>query len=286
LLVNTKPALLDVFRASQGEAEGDEAALRAFVDAARAAWPHFGVTDEELVRYAAERLPSGKLPPVAHAADLMLACACCRGTPAAIAAFCAAYGTVVARVLSRRRASFDVADDAAQSVFERLLAAPAGSLPKITEYKGSGPLRSWVSTTAATTLAMMQRAAGRRREQQADGAIIELTEQADPELRFMKEHYKAEIADAIVAALSQLGDRERALLRLHVGEGMSVDRLGALYKVNRATAARWIAAARESLALTARDQIRERLKLRDSEYESIVALVRSQLDVSIARHLA
>ena len=75
-------------------------------------------------------------------------------------------------------------------------------------------------------------------------------------------------------------------MRLHVGERMSIDQLGTLYKVNRATAARWIASARESLVAAAREQIRERLKLRESEYESIVALVRSQLDVSIARHLA
>ena len=76
--------------------------------------------------------------------------------------------------------------------------APAGGVPKIAEYKGTGPLKSWISTTAATTLSMMRRAAGRRREQQADSAIAELAEHADPELRFLKEHYKAEIAVAIV----------------------------------------------------------------------------------------
>ena len=86
-------------------------------------------------------------------------------------------------------------------------------------------------------------------------------------------------------ALSRLGDRERTLLRLHVGERMSIDHLGAMYRVNRATAARWIAAARESLVEGARGEIRARLRLGESEYQSIIALVRSQLDVSIVRHL-
>ena len=105
-LVNARPALLDVFRAARGEAErggvdaaAGNAALSAFVDAARAAWPDFGIGDEELVRYAAARIPAGKLPLPAHAGDLMLACACSRGAPGAFDAFCAAYGSVVARVL-------------------------------------------------------------------------------------------------------------------------------------------------------------------------------------------
>ena len=290
--VDGRPALWDVFcsvGSEAGRGPGDtagEQALRAFIEAARAAWPGFGIEDEELVRYAALRTPPGKLPALAHAGDLLLACACCRGNSAAIDAFHDLYGAVVARVLARRRATGHVADDAAQAVFERLLVAPAGGAPKLAEYKGTGSLKSWVSAAAATTLAMMQRAAGRRREQPADTGIVALAGHADPELRFMQEHYKAEIADAIVRALARLGDRERTLLRLHVGERMSIDQLGVMYKVNRATAARWVAAARESLAAGARDEIRTHLRLRESEYESIVALVQSQLDVSIVRHLA
>src|SRR5262249_28737416 len=129
-----------------------------YVQTARAAWPALEVDAGEFERHVAARATSGAPPKIAHAGDLYLAFACARGVPGAAEAFLRAYGGVIARVLSRRRAASDVADDAAQAVHERLLVAPpGGGAPKIAEYTGAGPLKSWVSTTAATTLAMMRR---------------------------------------------------------------------------------------------------------------------------------
>jgi RNA polymerase sigma-70 factor (ECF subfamily) len=267
--------------------DGIEPDLRAYVEAARAAWPGFGVEEAELVQYLADRGDGTKLPPLAHAGDLVLACACARGVPAAIEAFHGRYRTVIARVLSRRRASADLAEDVVQIVLERLLVAAPGQAPKIAEYKGRGSLKSWVSTAAATTLLMMRRATGRRSEQQEEPEFFaEIGRSLDPELLYMKERYKVEIEGAVTRALDGLGDRERALLRLHLGQHMSIDELGAMYKVNRATAARWLATARESLVASARDDLRARLGLSDSERESLAALVQSELHVSIARRLS
>jgi RNA polymerase sigma-70 factor (ECF subfamily) len=290
--------LSDVFRAHLGGAEASEttgrdekdaeleAALRAYVDAARAAWPSFGIDDAELVRYLAARAPGAKVPPVQHAADMLLACACGRGVPSAVEAFHRSYGGVIARVLTRRRASTDMAEDAIQNVLERLLVALPGAAPKIAEYRGSGALRSWVATAAATTLLMMRRTAERRREEDDAGFLAGLARDADPEVLYMKERYKAEMEEAITGALTQLSDRERTLLRLHLGEHMSIDELGTMYRVNRATAARWLAAARESLITSARDALRTRLKLSDRECESIGVLIQSDLQLSIARRLS
>jgi RNA polymerase sigma-70 factor (ECF subfamily) len=263
-----------------------EANLRAYVSAARAAQPGIEVDDDELVRYLAARSPDGAVPPLAHAGDLLLAGACARGVPAAIERFCDAHRNVIRRVLSRRRATTDLVDDATQAVYERLLVAASGDAPKIAAYKGTGPLRSWVSTTTATTLLMMQRAAGRRREDHQDSDLIAVVKDADPELQYLKERYKVEMEEAFVRALGGLGDRERTLLRLHLGERMNVDQIGSMYQVDRATAARWLRRARASLLEATRQEIRARLRLSDSECDSIVALVQSQLDVSIVRHLA
>jgi RNA polymerase sigma-70 factor, ECF subfamily len=292
--VHPPERLSATFRATAAHGAGDcvgddvlEPALRAYVDAARAAWPDFGIEPEEIVSYVASRTPAGKLPDPAYAADLLLACACARGTSAAIGAFHRHHGTVIARVLSRRRASADLADDATQAVFERLLIAPPGRSPKIGEYRGTGPLRSWVATAAATTLMMMRRAAGRRREEPPDSGIsLGLAVETDPELRYIKERYRAEMEGAVSLALDRLGDRERTLLRLHLTERMSIDQLGVMYGINRATAARWLAAARAAVLTGAREELRTRLRLSPSEWGSVVALVRSQLNVSIARHLS
>jgi RNA polymerase sigma-70 factor (ECF subfamily) len=250
--------------------------MDAFLDAARGAWPELEVPAEEFARYVADR-PSAAL---AHAADLYLACACARGVPGAAEAFDSEYGGVIERVLARRRASWDLADDAAQTLRERLL---VGDAPKIAEYSGRGPLRSWVASAAATTVLMMRRAAGRRRED-AEDEIAEIAA-GEPDLAYMKQRYKAELEDAIAKGIARLGDRDRALLKLHLGERLGIDRIGAMYKVDRSTAARWLAAARGALVSAAREEARARLKLDDAECDSIAELVRSELHVSIARLL-
>lgn len=262
-----------------------EPALSAYVEAARRAWPDLSVTDADFVRYLAAHAIGGSLPPIAHAGDTLLACACLLRDARAIATFHRTYGAVIARVLGRRRASPDVAADATQMVHERLLVGTAEVPPKIGEYKGIGPLRSWIATTAAVTLQMLRRAEGRRREQPEDTGLTSLVEKADPELAYMKERYKAPMNDAIIAALARLGDRDRTLLRLHLGERLSIDHLGAMYGVNRATAARWLAAIRKLVLDGARAELQTRLHLSESECDSIVMLVRSQLDLSIVRHL-
>lgn len=263
-----------------------EAALRAYLDAARGAWPKLAIGDVEFIRYVAARTPAGEAPSLAHAGDLLLACACAQGVPAAIAAFHATFGAVIARVLSSRRAR-DLGEDSTQAVYDRLLVASAGAAPKIAAYKGGAPLRSWVATVAARTLMAMRRAAGRRREQAEDTSFFAgLAKGADPELLYLKEHYKFELEEAVVNALARLTDRERTLLRLHLGEQLSIDQLGVMYRVNRATAARWLAAARESLVTSSRADLRARLRLSEAECDSVMALVQSQFHFSFARRLS
>jgi RNA polymerase sigma-70 factor, ECF subfamily len=262
--------------------------LAEYVAAGRAAWPGLAIEPVDFARYVADRAGAGVLP-LANAADVCLAYACVRGVPGAVEAFHATYGPVIARVLARRRAAAHVADDATQTIHERLLVAAPGAQPKIAEYAGAGPLKSWVSTTAATTLAMMHRAASRRREDGEaagdEGAAALQAAAASPELAHMKVRYKSELEAAIVASLARLDDRARTILRLHLGEQLGIDRIGAMYKVDRSTAARWLAAARASLVASAREEARARLRLSDDECDSIAALVQSELHVSVARLL-
>ena len=67
---------------------------------------------------------------------------------------------------------------------------------------------------------------------------------------------------------------------------MSIDQLGVIYQVNRATAARWLAEARAVLLKATRVELHATLQLRPDECDSLIAFVSSQLDVSILRHLA
>jgi RNA polymerase sigma-70 factor, ECF subfamily len=286
--------LAAIFLSARGEDTGDarasetdlESTLRRWIDQARATWPEIDFEEPAFVAYLAARSPAGVLPPLARAGDLLLAFACAGGAPAAIAVFHRTYGAVVGRVLARRRTQHADADDVAQLMFERLLVGNGPNPPKIADYHGTGTLRSWVSTTAATTLQMMRRGTARRRED-ADGVdLMGALEADDPEVLYIKRRYLPEIERAIVQALAGLSDRQRTLLRLHLGERTSIDHLGAMYGVNRATAARWLGAAREAFVSAAREAVRAQLRLTDSECDAVARLVRSQLDVSVVRHLS
>lgn len=256
----------------------------AYLLAGRTVWPNFKISDAEFEAYVAARAPAGAVPSAAFAGDLLLACACVGRDEDAIGAFHAEYTPIIRRVLLRRHAA-EMADDSLQLVLERLLIAPAGSAPKLAEYRGSAALRSWVATVAARTLAMMRRSSERRREEELGQDPLLAAAGADPELLYLKEHCRSELELAIVGALGRLTDRERTLLRLHLGEGMSIDQLGEMYAVNRATTARWIAAARRTLVESARAELRQKLGISASECESLMALVQSQFHLSLVRRL-
>ena len=263
-----------------------DASLAAYVAAARAAFTGPSVGDDVFRPYVLARARQGRLPDPSYAGDLLLACSCTLRIPAAVAAFHERYDGLITRVLSRRRATGDVLADAAQIVYERLLVGAPGVAPKIGEYAGSGPLRAWVSTVAATTLLMLRRAAARRREESpAAEESLEAVTAAEPELRYLQARYKVELEGALLRAIERLTDRQKLLLRLHLGESLSIDALGAMYSVNRATAARWLAAARAAILAATREELTKSLQLAPGEWESIVALVRSRISVSVLRHL-
>jgi RNA polymerase sigma-70 factor, ECF subfamily len=260
-----------------------EVHLRDYLERAWLAWPHFQIGAANLISHLAARSPAGVLPPAEHAGDMLLACACLRGLPTAISAFLSTYGGVVRRVVAHRTASAADVADAEQMLYARLLVARRGAEPKLAEYRARGPLRSWLSSAAATTALSLHRASARRRthERRDPATVGAVAAVIGPELLYFKRLYKRQIERAVERALEGLDDHASALLRLYFGEQLSIDHLGALYRVNRSTAARWIAAARERIAHAVQADLRGRLKLSESDYEGLVALVRSELDITV-----
>jgi RNA polymerase sigma-70 factor, ECF subfamily len=78
----------------------------------------------------------------------------------------------------------------------------------------------------------------------------------------------------------------RAVLRAHAVNGLSIDQIGALYQVHRATAARWVQHAKVSLLDALRAALKERLGVEGAACDSIVALVQSRIDLSMPRVFA
>ena len=249
--------------------------LAAAITTARQAWP--GIVVDEAV-FAAQL--SAKAPAPDHVAELYLACACAGRDPAALAAFEKAYFSEIDAAWRQRTDLTVGRDDVAQIVRERLL---VGTEPRIAGYSGRGSLRSWFRISVVRVVSNL--AARPRREITVEDDVIAtlpvLT--ADPELEYMKRLYHAEFRAALHDAVGKLERRERHLLRHSLVDGTSIDQLAVLYGAHRATLARWIAAARETLFKTFRASLMEKLQIDRQELDSVLRLVQSCFDVSVER---
>jgi RNA polymerase sigma-70 factor (ECF subfamily) len=282
------PAELEVlFRASAGPAVvcddlGGE--VFAYLAAGRAAWPGLALDDETFARHLAEHAGNADgraLPPREHAADFYLACACAAGVSGAAAAFDRAFRSTLERAVAR----IDPAvDEATQIALVSLLVATPDARPRIAGYSGRSSLRAWLTTVAARAAFKLHRRRGDQAHDTPGGLAAALVAD-EPELALAKARHGPQLEASLRTALASLEPRQLVLLRLHHGKGWSVDRLGALYDIGRSTAARWVAAARESLVETARRDLRVRLNLTPSELESLIALLQSNIQVSLLRLL-
>lgn len=269
-----------------------EDAVARTIEKARAAWPELDLTPALFRPYLLERMPEGPNATAAieslHAADLYLACACAVGDPRALAAFERELVPRLRAHLVRRYGSSDLVDDAAQQMRELLfMPATPGAAPKIATYSGRGPLGGWLRVTAARLVLRHARQAQAAAGVPLDSSRIPLrSPDGDPQIGLLRAHYRREFGAALEATLASLSSRERTILRLHYLEGTTMEAIAALYRVHRLTVSRWLARVRRHLLEETRRRLSEQISTASTEWGSVLAMVGSQLDVSIRRHLA
>jgi RNA polymerase sigma-70 factor, ECF subfamily len=74
-------------------------------------------------------------------------------------------------------------------------------------------------------------------------------------------------------------------LRLHYVDRLSIDRIGTLYRIHRATAARQLTRVRDALIARTRALLGERLGVTESELASLLRLLESTVDVDLVELL-
>lgn len=271
-----------------------EAIAAGLVERARATWPRVKIPDQAFATHVGEGFasvgeeeafdPREALTDL-HAADLWLALGCGRGDRVAIAELDKQLAPVVAAALARLRGKV-VPDDVAQLLREKLLVARSGSAPKILDYSGRGPLGGWLRIAAVrTALSMTRHGDAAAMQPVTREALLGVPSTADPELEHLRKKYAREFKAAFEAALAELSAEDRNLLRLSLVDQLSIDEIGVIFSVHRATAARRVANARELVQEGTRKILRERLKLRAPELKSIMRYIQSYLDLSIQRLL-
>lgn len=261
-------------------------------EAARAAWPASKIAPARFAHELARRIAAGadgKVTAAAleaiHGGDVYLAIACCDGDATAITQLDDLVGRELRHAASRLRASPDQAAEVHAELRRILLVDDLDRGAALRDYAGRGDLRGYLRVSATRAL-IRSINRGRREIAVDDGEVFDrMLPHDDPELAILRAQYRETVDAALRAALTRLDSRARALLRYQLIDGWSIDQVGKLYGVHRATAARWLSDARELLGDTIRSELAARLQIATSEVDSIVRLVQSRVDMSLDRLL-
>ena len=245
--------------------------------AAREAWPSLRWHDDEYVRWLREQLQSAAEPVTQLAkADPRVAVLCwlaARGDGEAIRLFELHYMPHVAVALARFRADDSFVDEVAQRVRMKFLVSKPEQLAPIDKYALGGSLSQLVRVAAVREACTMRRL---DKPMLSLDAIDELPGDQDPALRALKVRYAADFERSFRAAVAALSSRDRQMLRLSLSMKASIDDIARILQTHRATAARWLIAAREALAVATRQRLQTDLGLADDELDSVLRLVRSE----------
>ena len=178
--------------------------------------------------------------------------------------------------------------DVKQLVRQRLFvgggtAGTPTSAGKITEYGGRGDLRRWVRSVAVRTCLNDLRK-GKREILVDDDQLI--AQHAVVGRRSRGRVHEADVLGRVQGRVLRVrsrssAPREQTLLRYHHVDGLNIDEIGAIYRVHRVTAFRWLEKAKEQLVRATLETLRARLKLPATELDSVLRMIRSQIHLSL-----
>jgi RNA polymerase sigma-70 factor (ECF subfamily) len=283
-------AFIDVLRAhltrpdtvdEVGAAEVEHA-LADVIRTGASAWPSVQLPAEVFVARVASHFSNdetliGWLRGV-RAADLFLATACAERVPNAIDTFDREFLGSVPAILARGGMRDLQADEIRQRIRERLFVGAS----RIADYSGRGSLTSWlqvVTLRIAIDAIREQRAMPVAEPSESDDLRVAGT---DPELSLIKERYRGPFKEALRTAIRELTGEQRNLLKLHFVDSVTLDKLAALFHVHRATVVRRIAQAREAVFDRVRILLQAELGIDAAEFEELLTLLRSRLELSLS----
>ncbi|MFY0579001.1 sigma factor-like helix-turn-helix DNA-binding protein [Cystobacter fuscus] len=251
----------------------------------------FGVDDKVFVDYPAQRLPLAKegvkLAQVfadTHLEDLYLACACVHKVPEAIATL-EEHHLVELRTWLKRTSS--VVDEVCQSVRIHLLVGLTPAGPRLATYRGNSALQNWIHVVASRLLPSSKPPSGNG---SPPASLLNALENIpfqgpDSEIELIKRRAMDAFRQALSDALDGLPKEQRRLLRFYYLDHLTTIELGRLIGKDQSTASRKLALARETVYEETKRLLKERLRLASREFDSFVAAIQSNLDVSLSRIL-
>jgi RNA polymerase sigma-70 factor, ECF subfamily len=262
-----------------------EQLLQEMLDKGKRTWPTFDLPAEKFLSWLAHHLSTKeggeKQLSYLRAADLYLVCGCLQGIPEAIVAFETNVLAKVDVVLHSILKSAETVADLKQNLLKELFIPESNNPPKIEHYTGLKELSNWVFIVAVRQAINVMHKSQKESLLSEKETLDLVSLQDNPELQYLKVLYRQELSAAFQSALASLTYKERNLLRYSYLDGLNIDQLGHIYKVHRATIARWLERVRYKLLVKTREELIENLQVAKSEFESILRLVQSQLHSSV-----
>ena len=265
--------------------EALERSLAALWARGRAAHPQIAVEDVVFAGHLGRcDAPVAVAGADVHAEDLYLCCAGLLGDEVALRTLRANARPVVADHLRRIDASPAFVDEVEQRLWDSALVGSGLAPARLESYAGKGPLAGWLGVVAQrVALTMRRKEASKARAVEVAGGEARLVA-GDPELAFIKGYLRG-FERAISEGLQALDERERMVYRLHVVDGLSLERIGETYGVSQSTVSGWMAGARSQIVAEAQRLLRDELHASAEDYETMSRLLVSQLDLSVSRLL-
>lgn len=217
--------------------------------------------------------------------DFFLTAACLAGDPAALRTFEADVMGPLERKLASIAHDQTLAETVAAKVRESMFVGTERRRPKLAVYTGQAPLAAWILLVGRRELESHRRTKARELPS-GDTRLLEAAVDAlDPELATLLKVHRTTFEQAVVRAMSALDDDGKRLLRWSVREGLGIDAIAPRLGIDRATVARRLTRIRAGLAEAIRRDLRARLGIGDSSFESLCAAMLPDLDVSLSRVL-
>jgi RNA polymerase sigma-70 factor (ECF subfamily) len=200
-------------------------------------WPQLILSYEAFKAYA-ERIGDAQGHLQTYAADIYLCAACGARDTAAYRALEATFFPSLRTLAFRQLGERPAVEDVLQEVRTRLL---AGDSPKLASYQGRGPLAGWLRSVVLHAAKDHRRRSNLRCLRTRQLAAAEGADAAPATDDQLSHRDRACLCEkAWQQALRSLSPGDRQLLHHHFVSGLSIDVLGPLYSVHRATIARRI----------------------------------------------
>jgi RNA polymerase sigma-70 factor (ECF subfamily) len=261
------------------------AAASRIAEAGHAAWPEIALPVAAIAERLTARLrddPDARLDDL-HDADLYLAMALATGDEAAVRTFEAHLVPQIDLALRRMRLAGGTSDEVKQALRFELLVGDGS--PRIADYAGRGELAAWLRISASRKALKVLRKT--QREETLDDILLDHWPAVTPDPRtdHLRSRYTSELKRAIRESFAALELRQRNLLRQHILDELTIDDLARLYRVHRATCARWLTDARAELGRGTRKRLIDALGMPGDDVESLLRFLDSDIELSISRIL-